>query len=128
MKLAVVGSRKYLFQNQVVSFVKSLPKDVEIISGGAAGVDSYAVEAAKEAGMPHYEFTPQRSAYGPVVALFERNKELAWEADVMVAFHDGESHGTMHAVEYMTQIGKKAFVVRKGDSLPTYEEICKFLY
>ena len=43
MKVAIVGSRTYREKGNVADFVCSLPDDAEIVSGGAPGVDSWAV-------------------------------------------------------------------------------------
>ena len=54
--VAIVGSRTFPHQHWVVEFVKRLQPDTVIISGGARGVDSWAVEAAEDVGMPTKEF------------------------------------------------------------------------
>ena len=43
-RLGIVGSRHFPARDGVGSFVASLPPDTVIVSGGAEGVDSWAVE------------------------------------------------------------------------------------
>ena len=47
-----------------------------------------------------------------------RNIEMGDYADALIAFHDSESKGTKHMIEYMKSLGKPVRVVRykKGGS------------
>ncbi len=119
MKIAVVGSRDYPWEHLVREFVRSLPVDWEIVSGGARGVDSWAVAEAKLGGHPFYEFKPKASG---TAALFARNAEIAYDCDTMVAFTIG-SNGTHDAIVRTGRLGKPVFVVAGGSGPPTVDQI-----
>ena len=66
MKVAVVGSRSLC----VTNLEKYLPEETtELISGGAAGVDTSAREYALAHDIPLTEFLPDYQRYGPGRAL-----------------------------------------------------------
>ncbi len=99
MRVAIVGSRKYPNWHQVHSLVRSrLPEACTIVSGGAEGVDTWAANAArKRLGFPEPRiFLPKK----PLPAgYFIRNQQIVDFADVLIAFWDGRSRGTMDTVD-----------------------------
>ena len=97
MKIAVVGSRDFPDMELVRAFVRSLPKDTVIISGGARGVDRTAEEEAKKLGMVTEIYPADWQTHGKK-AGFLRNKQMVDAADRIVAFHDGVSRGTLHTI------------------------------
>jgi predicted Rossmann fold nucleotide-binding protein DprA/Smf involved in DNA uptake len=97
MKIAIVGSRDYPHLDRVQNFVAALKKDCIIVSGGARGVDSTAEKAAKENGLEFILFLPDWDKNGKS-AGFLRNIQIIEEADIIVAFWDGVSHGTLHSI------------------------------
>ncbi|MBE6607559.1 MAG: DUF2493 domain-containing protein [Ruminococcaceae bacterium] len=107
MKLAIIGSRNLTVEN----IGDYLPNGVtEIVSGGARGIDSQAAEYAKEKNIPLTEFLPDYARYGrgaPIV----RNKQIAEYADLVLAFWDGKSKGTLSVIKYCEKTGKKCTVV-----------------
>lgn len=119
MKVAVVGSRKFEDQALVRNFVRSLPREFEIVSGGADGPDTWAVDEAIKLQMPYRVFWPQKNKYGATRALFERNNEIAYDSDVMVAFWDRSSTGTLHAISAIRKLKKYAFVVASALDIPS---------
>jgi predicted Rossmann fold nucleotide-binding protein DprA/Smf involved in DNA uptake len=48
MRIGIVGSREFPQLKLVDFFINDLPMGVTIVSGGAKGVDSYAVDYAKK--------------------------------------------------------------------------------
>ena len=94
MRVAVIGSRTLSIQN----LHDYLPPDVtEIVSGGAQGIDSCAHIYAIKHQIPLREFFPQYEKYGSIAPL-KRNIEIIMHADLVIAFWDGHSHGTMHVI------------------------------
>jgi predicted Rossmann fold nucleotide-binding protein DprA/Smf involved in DNA uptake len=105
VKLAIIGSRKYPGEAQVRAFVRSLPQDTTIISGGAVGVDTWAVNEAELLGLDTFVIRPDYEAYGrgaPIV----RNRQIIRAADRVVAFWDGQSNGTAYTINAARRLGR----------------------
>ena len=109
-RIAIVGSRNFADLDQVRSFVDDLPLDTTVISGGAAGVDKTAIDVARARGLNTVIYRPQYERNGRG-ATFIRNREIARECDRMVAFHDGKSRGTLHAIECARKEGKEVEII-----------------
>lgn len=110
MKIAIIGSRNYPNQRQVVRYVKALPSGCIVISGGARGVDSWAEEAAKARGLETIVFLPEWDKYGKS-AGFRRNADIVTTADRVVAFTTG-SAGTEHSIMLAKRYGKPIEIFR----------------
>ena len=101
MKVAVIGSRGLT----VTDLGKYLPENTtEIISGGAKGVDSSAREYALSHGIKLTEFLPDYDKYGRNAPL-KRNITIIENADVVLAFWDGESRGTKFVIDNCKKMG-----------------------
>lgn len=95
MRVAVIGSRSLTVKN----LEKYLPPDTtEIVSGGARGVDRSAREYAKANGIKLTEFLPEYEKYGRKAPL-RRNITIIQNADLVLAFWDGQSRGTQFVIE-----------------------------
>jgi hypothetical protein len=102
--IAIIGSRDYLPLDKVRDYVNTLADDDHIISGGARGVDSAAVAAAKQRGLPFTEYRAEWDRYGRS-AGFKRNVLIVNDADRLVAFWDGQSRGTKHSINLAAKKG-----------------------
>lgn len=99
MRVAVIGSRKLW----VDDLGKYLPKETtEIISGGAKGVDASAREYALAHNIPFREFLPDYKRYGRAAPL-KRNLTIIENADLVLAFWDGSSRGTLFVIKKCRQ-------------------------
>ncbi len=95
MKVAVVGSRGL----RVADLGKYLPEGTtEIVSGGARGVDAAAREYAISHGLKLTEFLPEYDKFGRGAPL-KRNITIIEYADLVLAFWDGQSHGTKFVID-----------------------------
>lgn len=95
MRVAVIGSRNLYPEDLGVW----LPEGVtEIISGGAAGVDTCAKNYALAHGIKYTEFLPEYEKYGRAAPL-KRNLTIIKHADLVLAFWDGHSKGTKHVID-----------------------------
>lgn len=95
MKVAVVGSRGL----KINDLGRYLPNDVtEIISGGAKGIDTCAREYALSHGIKLTEFFPEYEKYGRSAPL-KRNITIIENADLVLAFWNGISHGTKFVID-----------------------------
>lgn len=97
IRIAVIGSRRYARLDLVRAFIVSLAPQSVIVSGGAPGVDSAAAEAAVEAGLKTLVFPADWDGLGRQAGPI-RNAEIVANADRVVAFWDGLSHGTTNTV------------------------------
>ena len=113
-KVAIVGSRRYADLGAVRTFVETLPLDAVVISGGARGVDTAAVDAAKARGLA-VEVFPADWSQG-LGAGFARNHTIVQAATEVVAFWDGESRGTAHTIRTAQRNGKPVTVITPGPS------------
>lgn len=105
MKVAVIGSRGL----KVEKLERFLPEETtEIISGGAKGIDTCAREYALANGLKLTEFLPDYSRYGRAAPL-KRNITIIENADLVLAFWDGISHGTKYVIE---QCKKRSIAVK----------------
>jgi len=111
-KVAIVGSRDFEELSLVHDFVAKLPPDCTVISGGARGVDRVAAVAAKMRGLRLIEHPADWSKGRG--AGFARNTLIAQECDLMVAFWDGGSRGTAHAMQEAARFGRPVHVIRVG--------------
>lgn len=94
MKVAVIGSRGLMVKN----LENYLPAGtIEIVSGGAVGVDTSAKEYARSNNLKLTEFLPEYEKYGRKAPL-KRNIKIIEYADTVLAFWDGKSHGTAFVI------------------------------
>lgn len=113
MKVAIVGSRDYPRLELVRMAVKHLTPEDTVISGGARGVDSEAAAAAKRNGIPLIVFLADWEKYGKR-AGFLRNTQIVEACDVVMAFWDGKSRGTMDTVTKARAAGKPVYLYGTG--------------
>ncbi len=118
MLVAVVGSRKAP-ANAVELICENMPSYATgIVSGGAVGIDTAAKEAANRLGLPIEEFLPDYAQYGKRAPLV-RNERIIERADLVLAFWDGQSHGTRHVIAECLNRGKRVIYIPledKGDA------------
>ena len=108
MRVAVVGSRNLTVKDLGVY----LPEDVtEIVSGGAKGIDSCAREYALAHGIKLTEFLPEYSRYGRSAPI-KRNITIIENADLVLAFWDGSSHGTKFVIDECKKRGIPVKILR----------------
>ncbi|MBU8921738.1 MAG: DUF2493 domain-containing protein [Bacteroidales bacterium] len=95
MRIAVVGSRNYK-KRRIVEFTLSrlFAEGDELISGGAAGVDTWAADWADEHGYESTIFKAEWDLYGKAAGML-RNTDIVTSCDILIAFWDGKSKGTM---------------------------------
>lgn len=112
-KIAVVGSRGFDDYNKMKKILDGF--DIKlIVSGGAKGADSLAERYAVENDIETIIFEPEWNKYG-MKAGYLRNIKIVDSADIIIAFWDGESKGTLHSINW----AKKT---KKGIRLVLYKE------
>lgn len=95
MKVAIIGSRN-LTVNNLKDYIPS--ETLEIVSGGAKGIDSCAKEFAIQNNLKLTEFLPKYERYKKGAPLM-RNIEIIEYADMVLAFWDGKSKGTKFVID-----------------------------
>ena len=111
MKIGIVGSRTFTDLGLVEDYIRNLPLDSIIISGGARGVDSCAAKVARDKGLQVVEYLPDYEMYGRRAPLL-RNITIINSSDYLIAFWDGQSHGTKHVIDYCKKHNKSITVYK----------------
>lgn len=84
---------------------KYLPENcIQIISGGAKGIDALAEEVARQKCIPFLRFEPAYQLYGKSAPLL-RNEEIVRNADLVLAFWDCRSRGTANTIDACIRLG-----------------------
>jgi len=116
MNIGIVGSRKRTDKENITKYVEQLPAGVVVVSGGCRGVDSWAVEAARQRGLQTVEFLPdtahcqQRFEY--TQAFYARNAQIAAACDKLVAFVDpSRKGGTENTINHAKKLGKEIVIL-----------------
>lgn len=106
LKIGVIGGRdfdNYNLLKTVLWKVREHYKFEIICSGGVRkddkGADTLAERFADEGPFPKMIFPPQINDYGSPKAYFIRNEQIATFSDMLFAFWDGKSTGTLDTLE-----------------------------
>jgi len=110
MRVAVIGSRDFKDYTKLKNTLDSVFFPIsEIISGGARGADSLAERYAEENYISLKVFRPDWTIGKH--AGFLRNTQIIESCDVVVAFWDGVSKGTLDSIRKAEKIGKRVIKV-----------------
>ncbi len=107
--IAVIGSRGF-------SDYKALSEELDeydidcIVSGGARGADSLARRYANERNIRMIEHLPDYAKYQRRAPLL-RNELIIADAELIIAFWDGVSTGTAHAIGLARKANKPVRVL-----------------
>jgi hypothetical protein len=108
--IAIIGSREFPSLWMVRAVVDCLKQDKHIVvSGGAQGVDSVAVDQARHRNIGRWVYKPDYVRYGKN-ATHVRNDDIIKQADYIIAFWDGRSPGTKSVIE-KAKLRAKPYVV-----------------
>jgi len=93
MKVAVVGTtanlsedEQQVMKQEIILVLKKYPIETIIISGAAKGVDTMAIEIAKEIGFPTQQHKPEKEEWK---FYKKRNLQIAKECDELYCFSVG---------------------------------------
>ncbi len=133
--IGMVGSRKFkelwLVENEVLSIMEIWGKlyelkDIVIVSGGAKGPDSKAVEVAEQRGLGTLVYPVDTLG---ITSIFEfsqrayaRNTKIAEASEYVVAFWDGRSRGTIDTMRKAKRLAKRVVVVTQDGSHVEWNE------
>jgi len=113
MTLAIVGSRGF---NDYEGLKESLLEYdlietcTKVVSGGARGADSLGERFANEFNIPIEVIKPNWDAFGKA-AGFIRNTDIVNKCDVLIAFWDGQSRGTLDSINKARAANKRVIIV-----------------
>lgn len=97
MKVAIVGSRRRTDREAVIAAVNALPVGTIVVSGGCAGPDQWAAEAAEARGLTVREHLPKtegcRQRFEFTKANYARNQAIVDDCDRVIAFVDASRKG-----------------------------------
>jgi hypothetical protein len=85
------------------------------VTGGAPGVDTWAEELAAERGLRCAIVRPSRKGMHMAGDYMTRNTVIVWGAQVVVAFWDGESRGTLDSIYKAIEHHGYCIVVKPGE-------------
>lgn len=105
-KILICGSRN-LNSFNIDNYIDNY--DIELVNGGAYGVDTLAQRWAERHGIKYQLFIPDYKNYGKFAPL-KRDSEMVDDCDTVVAFWDGLSKGTKYTIEYALKRGKKVII------------------
>ena len=103
----ICGSRS-IKNLQISRYIR--PKScAAIVHGAAIGVDTIVDSWAKQNGIETIVYKPNYKIYGKRAPLV-RDEEMVDFCDVVIAFWDGKSRGTIYTARYAKKIGRKVII------------------
>lgn len=103
--ICICGSRSITYLN--LDFYLDPKEYGEVVTGGAAGVDTLAEKWAKKNNIEWICFLPQYEVYGGKYAPLQRDKDMINYSDEVIAFWDGKSPGTKFSIDYALSLDRK---------------------
>lgn len=114
MNIAIVGGRDFndydLLKNTLNNYIENKSFLSAIVSGGAKGADTLAEKYAEEIGVEMIVFPPNYEKYGRLATL-HRNTEIIVASDIVFAFWNGKSRGTLDSITKAKKLEKTLFII-----------------
>ena len=113
VSIVIAGTRTFNDYDLLSAWVDAMQifyQNIRIVSGGAKGADALAERYAKERGIPINIINADWDSHGKSAGP-KRNREMAKDADVLVAFWDGQSRGTANMIAEATKKNAQVHVV-----------------
>ena len=113
VRCIIAGSRDFTDYEKAKAHLDHLfskRKPYRVVSGGARGADSLGERYAMDNNIPLKLYPADWGLHGKAAGHI-RNREMAMNAEALVAFWDGSSRGTKHMIETAKQMGLKVKVV-----------------
>ena len=109
-RVIIAGGRHFNDYNTLAAYCdkilsnKAKTHDIEIVSGHCYGTDLLGERYAAERRYSLSIYEAQWSQYGAAAGP-KRNKQMAENADALIAFWNGESRGTKNMIETAEKMG-----------------------
>ena len=114
MKVVITGSREWTDKQRIFRRLAELPDKTTIIAGGARGADTIAAEACEVyAHLTLQEFPADWEQYGKRAGYIRNAQMLDEKPDLVIAFWDGESRGTLGCMKEAQRRGIPVEVIRE---------------
>lgn len=120
MKLIIAGSRDIYIDELFIARLLShfniggtgpeLPSDLEVVCGGANGIDTCGEMWAKWQGIPVTYFPANWDKHGKSAGPI-RNRDMAKYGDALLLIWDGESRGSAYMKKAMGFVSKPVYEV-----------------
>ncbi len=115
MNIAIVGGRDFndfeLLKKTLVNFMGGNQTFLNaIVSGGAKGADTLAEKFADDNNIKKIIFKPNFIKYGRAATL-KRNTEIVENSDIVFAFWDGKSKGTLDSINKAKKMEKILHII-----------------
>jgi hypothetical protein len=109
MRVGVIGGRDFCDYELVKETLSKLTI-TSIVSGGSFGADTLGEKYAKENNIPTTIFLPDWNKHGKK-AGFLRNTDIINESELVVAFWDNSSKGTLDSITKAQKANKKVLII-----------------
>ena len=109
MKVAVIGSRTFNNYELLKQTLSKLEISL-LVSGGSKGADSLGEQYANANNIPTKIFLPDWNKHGKSAGML-RNTDIINEAEIVVAFWDQNSKGTLDSINKAEKLGKKLIII-----------------
>lgn len=106
----IAGSRAITDYQHLTDAIQQCPFEItSVVSGKAKGVDSLGEQYAIQNNLPVYEFPADWQKYGRGAGII-RNREMAKNAEALLALWDGKSKGTEAMIKLAEHAGIQIFI------------------
>lgn len=109
-RVIIAGCRDFFDYDVVRDYadkmLAAIEDDIQIVSGHASGVDKLGERYARERGYDVALYPAEWNKYGAAAGP-KRNREMAKNADALIAYWDGGSRGTKNMIEEAKAKGLK---------------------
>jgi orotate phosphoribosyltransferase len=116
MLVLVCGSREWSDHQRICDRLRALPRGAKIIHGGARGADTTAALYARALGIEETCYPARWRGQGKRAGLIRNIEMLDQEPDLVLAFWDGASTGTAHAISEAKKRGITVEIVKPKGS------------
>lgn len=114
MKTIIAGTRDATLSETRVAIILCPWEITSVVSGLARGPDTHGVEYAKKNRLPVHTFPADWKKFG-ITAGYIRNRQMAQNAEALIAVWDGKSKGTKHMIAAASSHGIHLIHVYRTD-------------
>jgi hypothetical protein len=117
MNIAIIGSRSFtnynLLNETIYDYCQKNSIDIkslQIVSGGAIGADKLGEKFAKNNNLKTLIFLPDWAKHGRKAGIL-RNADIIDNSNVIFAFWDGQSKGTLNSINRSKKQNKELYII-----------------